>query len=109
MSSHSLTRGSLYGILDFALGILDFLGVRGCLFFGNSKIPRTKTRIPNLEFSNIKIFHNSCQKVITLQNKKVDFLAITPILLKNLSNSLIFFYLYLNVKLIFRGGGYNTA
>ena len=33
MSSPSLTRGSLYGILDFALGILDFLGVRGCLFF----------------------------------------------------------------------------
>ena len=29
------------GILDFALGILDFLGVRGCLF-GNSRIPRQK-------------------------------------------------------------------
>ena len=71
----------------------------------NLEFSRAKTRIPNLEFSNIKIFHNPYQKVITLQNKKVNFLAITPILLKNLSNSLIFFFLYLNVKLIFRGGG----
>ena len=27
------------GILDLVLGILDFLGVRGCLFFWNSRIP----------------------------------------------------------------------
>ena len=29
-----------------SLGILDFLGVRGCLFFGNSRIPRINSRIP---------------------------------------------------------------
>ena len=39
MSSSGLTRGSLYGILDFALGILDFLGVRGCLFLGILEFP----------------------------------------------------------------------
>ena len=29
----------MYGILDFALGILDFLGVRGCLFLGILEFP----------------------------------------------------------------------